>query len=303
MPIDVKDEVPGAVADISSVRAQGAPSKSFRLPSVADWHQDGGGHVAYISPNQQPLGAAAWLCIGGVLVRAERVGMASSVADNPPFLDQCGAPAANLSELLGWDASDDFTGLICNSGAVGDDNWTIRGWLSAAFGVGVAPIISSSNLRLDIGGGGHGESVLQNDSVDDSGDFTVEVTGLSMSHPVSGYYWFNIRVQINGDRYYLGFRDNGTGTVGHYFEYPGGNITVASASEASTYKFIRTGNTLRAYYGNTQIGTDKTVSGNLTNLFSFSVSNTNAMTCAFAAISAVDGAGDPVYIDPEGDSC
>jgi len=104
-------------------------------------------------------------------------------------------------------------------------------------------------------------------------------------------------------RYYLGFRDNGTGTVGHYFEYPGGNITVASASEASTYKFIRTGNTLRAYYGNTQIGTDKTVSGNLTNLFSFSVSNTKAMTCAFAAISAVDGAGDPVYIDPEGDSC
>jgi len=45
MPIDVKDEVPGAVAKISSVRAHGTPVVDFRLPQVADWREEGGGHT------------------------------------------------------------------------------------------------------------------------------------------------------------------------------------------------------------------------------------------------------------------
>lgn len=299
--VSVRDAAVGGDLVHNSVIGMTCPSLS---QEVADWHADGGGHVAYIDLAQQPLGAAAWLCIAGILVRAHRVGVAYVVTpDNPPFLDQCPTPAANLSELLGWPASDDFSGSVCNSGVEGDDNWDLRGWVGWVTGSGIAPTIVDSALRLDIGGGGNSNSILENNHIDHSGDFTVEITGLSMSHPASGYYWFNIRVQVGVERFYAGFHYNGVSTVGHYFEYPGGNVSVPSASETPTYKFVRTGNTLRAYYGNTQIGADKTVSGNLNNLLPYSVSDTDAINVAFEAISVVDGSGDPIYIDPEGESC
>lgn len=129
MPIDVKDEVPGAVAKISSARAYGTPAVDFRMPQVADWHAEGGGHIAYYELGEGPEGLAAWICVGGFWVRAEQVGTASRpVTSTPEFLDQCPTPAANLSELVGWHAADNFSGLECNSGSIGDQNYTLRPW-------------------------------------------------------------------------------------------------------------------------------------------------------------------------------
>jgi len=275
-------------------------------PAAADWYADGGGHVAYFDPGLQPLGDAAWICIGGVLVRAYKFADVFGVtADNPPFLDQCGTPASNLSELLGWPASDDFSGSGCNSGVEDDDNWLLRGWHGSKDSAGVAPTIASSNLRLDIGSGsGPSNSVLKNESINHPGDFTIGATGLSMSHPAAGYYWFHIVAIIGGDRYQTGFqRHPNFPPKGHHFQYLGGDTRVASSSEAPSYKLVRTGNTLSAYYGNTQIGTGISVSGSLTELWAYSVSEIQVMTCTLDAISAVDGSGNPVYIDPAGNAC
>jgi len=67
--------------------------------------------------------------VGGFWVRAEQVGTAGRpIVSTPEFLDQCPTPAANLSELVGWHASDDFSGLECNSGFIGDFNYLLRPW-------------------------------------------------------------------------------------------------------------------------------------------------------------------------------
>jgi len=203
-----------------------------------------------------------------------------------------------IDNPIGIPASDNFDGSGHNSGVAGDSNWTERGWSGSVEQGGIMPHIVNSKLRLDIGDGGQA-SVLENDSIDHSGDFTAEITGLSMSHPASWYYWFNFRVRVGGNSYYVGFNSIPFHPIaGHYFQYPSGFTYVPSGLESPTYKFVRIGNTLRAYYGNAKIGAGKTVSGNLTNLLPYSVSDTDAMTCAFGAISVVDGAGKLIYISP-----
>jgi len=275
--------------------------------SNIQWRNESGSSVGIYSSLTAPALDYGYACSGGVLVKATSSESTSSTPTNPTFVNQCNDgvtawPPTSFAHLVGMPGSDDFDGVGCNSEVAGGDIWDLRGWVGSTEGSGILPAIVDSTLRLD-GGSAYSNSTLTSESINHPGDFTVELPGFAMSHPASGSYWSQLRIRIGSELYYAGWEySSGQPVGGHFFQYPGGHDSIASASEASSYKLVRTGNTIKGYYGSTQIGTGKTVSGNLTLISPYSVSYAPS-TCAFDAINVVDGSGGPIYVPIEGQSC
>jgi len=314
MPIDVKDEVPGAVATISSVRAQGTPAVDFRLPQVADWHAEGGGHIAYYELGEGPEGLAAWICVGGFWVRAEQVGTASRpVTGTPEFLDQCPTPAANLSELVGWPASDDFGGAGCNSGIVGDDNWDIR-WVTTETSLPtIFREISGDKLKLGV------KNV--------SGRYA-NINTVNFDTPVAGEFYatwtydtLNIPEQANGDFYFEVIPGNWTRSyffrrsqggldkdIGHQ---PGEIVTSAFVpGDSYDLKLTRDASNNVKFYVNDVLQSNYVNSNGLTSFaFSCYYSTAGSVLDNYMLVDNLvigdkaDGTGGQIYHDPAGTPC
>jgi hypothetical protein len=111
----------------------------------------------------------AWLCIGGVYVKAKALTLTTFPLDVKTYLEQCGG-AFSCEDLVGWPAEDAFDGVDCNSGSVGDTNWDII-WSESSDG-GTTTIPSSGKVRFTCNTV-NPSNEQQTNNGEASGDFTI----------------------------------------------------------------------------------------------------------------------------------
>lgn len=251
----------------------------------------------------------AWLCVGGSYVRAYNSGLTGTLPTDPTVLKQCGTIPTSCSDLVGWEASDNFGGVGCNSGSVGDDNWNIR-WDTSG-----SVTHSGSNIRVSSVGGVANEAACTNNATY-SGSFTCDVDFniIQLGGATQGFGSSDLILKIGSTTYRI--RSTYSPAVGYEisFRQDGGldemiTVTVTSGK----FRLERIGNTLSAYYdagsGFVQAGTGRSVSGSLDNPRCVSRTDSSAGDFGGSQITdfdnfiLVDGNSEPIYIDPTGDSC
>jgi len=268
------------------------------------WNFEGGGFAANVDRDSEPLGLAAWLCVAGSLARCERVSFSASSPSAVAFLDQCGTPAADLSELLGWPASDTFDGLdeisACNSYSLS----SVAGLIKWAISSGT-PVIGSGVLTMNYSAGGSA-LILDSNMPSQAGDFdeiSVKVTIDSLSGVFTQpkIVYFVINSSSGSD--FIQFSASDAWRVEAIIN-GASQGQIAAASGQHTLKFSRTGGVLTVRYDSTILYSGAHAdAANDVYLLAGGVPATPSFTTIFDDFVAIDSNGNDIYIDPVGDSC
>lgn len=264
--------------------------------TAEEWQPCGGGTPLYLDPTAGPDDELAWLCVGGTLQKYEFISNSPGTITAHDYLEQCGDDLTDCSDLVGWPASDDFDGSVCNSGAFGDTNWDQR-WNVV---VGSNPTIVNNSMDCD-SGGATGATQLRNYG---SGDFTIttEFSNASWSNNTTNFPDLGeIFLKIGGTNYRGYLQHEVIAGTRYWIWSPAGGTSAVSASKSTgKIEFVRSGTSLSLYLDDALKKT-WTISGDLTQI-SVYVANAD-ITTQFSYFSFVDGSSNDVYIDPTGDAC
>jgi hypothetical protein len=267
--------------------------------TAEEWQPCGGGTPLYLDPTAGPDDELAWLCVGGTLQKYEFISNSPGTITAHDYLEQCADDLTDCSDLVGWPGSDSFDGTVCNSGSIGDTNWSNRYTLDPA-----APAAIINN-KLDC----NNTAVLMQARIDHPGyssDFTYETTFENAGYsgtPIAFMAQASMSVIINGTSYQVWLEEDSASLGNKFFvtsppttSYGNlGNVT------SGTLKMTRVGNTLSAY-GNGGFLKSWTVSGNTT-IWVIGPFSGFQCTTRFSSVTLVDGSSNPIYIDPTGNAC
>ncbi len=255
-----------------------------------------------------PTNEFFYVCNSGVYAKARLGGLTATAATTITPLYQCGTTApTSCEELVGWPASDDFSGTECNSGFVGDLNWNLR-WLAdtATWSISSGGAVSSPADTT--------ENILDNNMPDLSGDFSFSGTMSSSDFPdgagESNLCQANNYATFSGGSITWGFLASNssfgnTERKGLFISRAGqSDVYVDTTSLTNrSWTLSRTGSTITLNFG----GVDYTYthSGDVDRFLHFTrrQAGYSAWSCAFSALVIQDGSSNEVYIDIAGKTC
>jgi len=239
----------------------------------------------------------AWLCSGAVWVKAYLDANTATAATDPTVLKQCGTTPTECADLVGWPASDDFGGVDCNSGAVGDTNHGVKWRVTAGYAI-AAGVLGHSGIADN-------ETTSNINTVGYTGDFTIEmdwaITSLSGSTSSRHNYMFcqiggvEWSAYIQGSNKQLFYRVNGSPS------------NISNSISAGKWRIKRVGSTVTLSWHN---GTSWSDLGNTSNtsaitrlsLFDW-MRGGSAGSGNWDNVIIIDGSSADILIDPTGEAC
>jgi len=205
-----------------------------------------------------------------------------------------------LGDLKGWPASDDFGGTGCNSGAVGDGNYSVR-WYPADGHPTYT--ISGGNANYS---GAIDYTLFNNiENSDTSGDFTITmdhvITSLSSSTSSRHAYFYCKVGSAEYSLYILG------STKRLYWSGGGSSGNIANSATSISYRLQRISGTLTLSYdtgAGWQVVKSSGNTGQITPLRFIDWMRGGAAGSGYwDNFVAVDGSSNDIYIDPTGEAC
>lgn len=251
----------------------------------------------------------AWLCLGGAWVKCYNDAPTALTATDPAVLKQCGVSVpTSCDDLVGWPVSDDFGGSDCNSGTIGDANWSFR-WIDDSDSEGTISITAGA-LELASGAGNFTAAAVSTVStaINLSGDFTAEINFNITQMPSDYQRWIQFSVTLGADVVTAFISYNLFQASTRLVTARKNSTATSSASSATSGKFTisRVSGTVYVKLDGVTIQSYASTTGNLTKINMASVSNDSAATstiCKWDNISLLNGSSEQVYIDPTGKSC
>jgi len=250
----------------------------------------------------------AWLCIGGVWVKAYNNNPTATAATNPSVLEQCDAVPAECADLIGLPGSDAFSNTGCDSEGTAGVRYGIR-WTESKAGTSTIAITGGALvMTANANAGRPVKLVLNNANITGDFDLQVDMSGVLTTLAANQESASYLTVVIGGTQYDCGILNQQSGSnKGYYIAYPFPTVQTSGAMQSSaTARIRRTGTTVTLTVGT--LSQNVTNSGTLTTIelanaaFTGGTSFSDAVTYDnFIALDSVGGV--PIRIDPTGVAC
>jgi len=280
--------------------------------SNIQWRDELNNSVGVYSLLTAPAFDYGYVCNGGVLVKAMSSESTIAAPTDPTFVSQCDDgvttwPPASFADLVGIPCSDEFTGLLCNSGEIDDTNWLLRGWvgLASSSGASSAAIVADT-LEHSVLSGGPTAWYRNSIAFDHAGEFEFEIDCTGVGASATKFMGYLFRVTCGAHMFSFGIEQI-SGSLSYYQASGEALVNLPTVLYAPhKLKITRqSDNKVRFYVGDVLVGTSSgTYTDNASAIYVYSNSQEpTTQKFKYDYLTGKDGTGSPIYIPIAGQSC